>query len=91
MWNSLRLRIAALRQLRRPQPVAEYRPRSPLVPLVPALGILVCAYMMVKLPSDTWIRLVVWLVIGFLIYFLYGRTHSRVGRGLDGHAPAMGD
>jgi APA family basic amino acid/polyamine antiporter len=65
--------------------------RTPLVPLVPALGILVCAYMMVKLPPDTWIRLVVWLIIGFLIYFLYGRTHSRVGRGLDGHAPAMGD
>ena len=65
--------------------------RTPLVPLVPALGILVCAYMMVKLPSDTWIRLVVWLILGFAIYFLYGRTHSRVGRGLDGHAAAMGD
>ena len=53
--------------------------RTPLVPVVPILGILICGYLMYGLPGDTWIRLLVWLLIGFVIYFLYGRTHSRVG------------
>jgi APA family basic amino acid/polyamine antiporter len=53
--------------------------RTPLVPLVPILGVLICGYMMYGLPGDTWIRLIVWMVLGLLIYFLYGRSHSRVG------------
>jgi basic amino acid/polyamine antiporter, APA family len=67
--------------------------RTPLVPVVPALGILTCGYLMYGLPADTWIRLIVWLLLGLAIYAFYGRTHSRVGRGLDGHAEAnaMGD
>jgi APA family basic amino acid/polyamine antiporter len=36
--------------------------------------------MMYSLPGDTWIRLIVWLAIGLLIYFLYGKNHSRIGR-----------
>ena len=59
--------------------------KTPLVPLVPILGILTCTYMMIKLPADTWIRLVVWLFLGLVIYFAYGKRNSRVGRGLDGH------
>lgn len=56
-----------------------HRPfRTPLVPLVPILSILICGYMMYGLPSDTWIRLFVWLAIGLAIYFLYGRHNSRV-------------
>jgi APA family basic amino acid/polyamine antiporter len=56
-----------------------HRPfRTPLVPLVPILSILICGYMMYGLPFDTWIRLFVWLAIGLAIYFLYGRQHSRV-------------
>jgi APA family basic amino acid/polyamine antiporter len=54
--------------------------RTPLVPVVPLLGIGVCGYLMWALPSDTWLRLLVWLALGLVIYFLYGRTHSRVGR-----------
>jgi len=52
--------------------------RTPLVPLVPILGIVVCCGMMAFLPLDTWIRLAVWMALGILIYFAYGRTHSRM-------------
>ena len=52
--------------------------RTPLVPIVPILGILICGYLMLGLPSDTWLRLIIWLILGLAIYFLYGRTHSRV-------------
>jgi APA family basic amino acid/polyamine antiporter len=53
--------------------------RTPLVPIVPLLGILICGYMMWSLPRDTWIRLIVWMAIGFVIYFGYSRSHSKVG------------
>jgi APA family basic amino acid/polyamine antiporter len=52
--------------------------RTPLVPLVPILGILVCFAMMASLDSATWIRLVVWLIIGLTIYFTYSRYHSHL-------------
>jgi APA family basic amino acid/polyamine antiporter len=59
-----------------------HRPfRTPLVPVVPILAILICGYMMSYLPLDTWYRLLIWLAIGFLIYFGYGKSHSRIGRG----------
>jgi len=63
--------------------------RTPLVPVVPILGILICGYLMYGLPPDTWVRLIVWLIIGLAIYFLYGRTHSRVGRGLEPPDPRI--
>jgi APA family basic amino acid/polyamine antiporter len=50
------------------------------VPLVPILGIATCVALMTFLPADTWIRLVVWLVIGFGIYFGYSRKHSVLQR-----------
>ncbi len=54
--------------------------RTPLVPLVPILGIAICGYMMYGLPADTWIRLGVWMALGLLIYFGYGMKHSRLGK-----------
>ncbi|HVT37790.1 MAG TPA: amino acid permease, partial [Gemmatimonadaceae bacterium] len=54
--------------------------KTPWVPVVPILGILICGYMMYGLPSDTWWRLIIWMVIGLVIYFLYGRTHSKLAR-----------
>ena len=54
--------------------------RTPLVPLVPGLAILLCGGLMYGLPTDTWIRLFVWLAIGLAIYFTYGKAHSKVAR-----------
>ena len=45
-------------------------------PIFPILGILSCAYLMLSLPVITWVRFLVWLNIGLLIYWFYGRTHS---------------
>jgi basic amino acid/polyamine antiporter, APA family len=52
--------------------------RTPMVPLVPLLGILVCFAMMASLDVMTWVRLVVWLALGLCIYFGYGRSHSHL-------------
>jgi APA family basic amino acid/polyamine antiporter len=66
--------------LRRTQPDARRDYRTPLVPLVPILGIVSCFAMMVSLDGETWLRLVVWLAIGLVIYFGWSRRHSRIGR-----------
>jgi len=55
--------------------------RTPLVPLVPILGIFTCLFMMVFLPLDTWIRLIVWMLIGFDVYLQYGVRHSILSGG----------
>ncbi len=64
--------------LRRTAPDAARAYRTPWVPVVPVLGVLVCLTMMVSLDRMTWVRLVVWLGIGLLAYFGYGRRHSRL-------------
>jgi APA family basic amino acid/polyamine antiporter len=69
--------------LRRKQPDL-YRPfKTPLVPLVPILGILISLALMASLPGGTWLRLIIWLIIGMVIYFGYGRHHSRVAVAAD--------
>jgi APA family basic amino acid/polyamine antiporter len=55
--------------------------KTPMVPLVPILGIGTCLFMMVFLPMDTWIRLLVWMLIGMDIYLVYGAKHSHLGNG----------
>lgn len=62
--------------LRVKQPDAPRTFRTPMVPLIPILGIFTCLFMMAFLPLDTWIRLGVWMIIGIIIYFLYSRKHS---------------
>jgi len=52
--------------------------RTPLVPLVPILGIVVCLAMMYGLGLSNWLRLFVWLAIGQAIYFAYSRFHSKL-------------
>lgn len=74
--------------LRRKDPDRARPFRTPLVPLVPILGILFNGYMMFELGRANWIRLIVWLLIGLLVYFFYSRYHSKVQLGL---ATGMGD
>jgi len=69
---------AGVWMLRRSRPDLHRPFRTPFVPVVPILGIIVSLYLMVSLPLDTWLRMVVWLIIGLAIYFGYGRKHSRV-------------
>jgi APA family basic amino acid/polyamine antiporter len=60
------------------------RPRpfkTPLVPFVPLMGILFNGYMMYKLGVWNWVRLIVWLVIGLVVYFTYSKNHSKVQKG----------
>jgi basic amino acid/polyamine antiporter, APA family len=51
--------------------------RTPFVPLVPILGALICGLQMTSLPADTWWRLIIWMAVGFVIYFGYSRSRSK--------------
>jgi len=73
--------------LRRTNP-GQPRPfRTPWVPLVPILGVISNGYMMYKLGWVNWARLVIWLVIGLVVYFTYGQKHSRVQAMAAGRTP----
>ena len=69
--------------LRKTQPNAPRSFRTPLVPLVPILGILVCLFLMYSLPGETWVRLIVWMGIGIVIYFGYSKHHSKLRKSND--------
>jgi len=64
--------------LRRKRPDLPRPFKTPLVPLVPILGIVTSLAAMLSLPARTWWRLLIWLGIGLLVYAFYGRTHSKV-------------
>jgi len=76
-------------RVRRPELPRPFK--TPMVPLVPILGIVVSGLMMVSLPRDTWLRLLVWLVVGMVVYFGYGRHHSRVQAGKSEGQRVMAD
>jgi len=65
--------------LRRRSPNLQRAFVTPWVPFTPIMGILISALMMYSLSGLTWLRLVIWLAIGLVIYFAYSRSHSRVG------------
>jgi APA family basic amino acid/polyamine antiporter len=67
--------------LRRTKPEMERGFRVPWVPLVPIIGALLCFYLMKQLTLQTWLRFVIWLVIGLVLYFIYGRRHSKLQHG----------
>jgi APA family basic amino acid/polyamine antiporter len=70
---------AAVLIMRRTHPHVHRPFRAPFGSIVPVLGILCCLLLMFSLPAENWLRLFIWLVVGLVIYFAYGRHHSRLG------------
>lgn len=68
----------AVAVLRRTKPDMKRPFRTPLVPLIPILSAASCVALMSALAVETWLRFLVWLAVGMLIYFLYGRQHSKL-------------
>ena len=64
--------------LRKTRPDVARSFKTPWVPLVPILGAGICFVQMASLPADTWWRLIIWMAIGILIYFFYGRKNSKL-------------
>jgi len=64
--------------LRKTKPDLKRPFRTPFVPLVPILGAVICFVQMAALPLDTWLRLIIWMAIGFIIYFTYGIRKSKL-------------
>ncbi|MBI4444821.1 MAG: amino acid permease [Acidobacteria bacterium] len=73
---------AAVLVMRKTHPEVERPFRAPLGSWVPILGVCTCLMLMFALPPENWLRLFIWLLIGFFIYFLYGRKHSVMSRHL---------
>ena len=67
--------------LRRSRPDLERSFMVPWSPYLPILAAVVCAYLALNLSIETWLRFLVWMVLGFAIYFFYGYKHSMVGKG----------
>ncbi|WP_051267164.1 amino acid permease [Nakamurella lactea] len=70
--------------LRRRRPDLPRGYKVPLMPLIPILSVIACVWLMLNLVTFTWIRFGVWMVVGVVVYFLYGRRHSMVGLREDG-------
>ena len=76
--------------LRRRRPDLKRAFRVPLVPVLPIVSALICFYLMLNLSLETWLRFLIWMVIGFVLYFVYGYRSSRLtGRAKKGEVPSM--
>ncbi|MGW7425455.1 amino acid permease [Streptomyces sp. NPDC054813] len=64
--------------LRNTRPDLDRSFRTPWVPALPIVSVLASLWLMLNLPAETWLRFAIWMVIGFVVYFLYGRSHSRL-------------
>jgi APA family basic amino acid/polyamine antiporter len=64
--------------LRKKEPTLKRPFKAPLVPLVPILGMIVCAAMIVGLPGETLLSALIWMIIGLVIYFAYSRKKSKL-------------
>lgn len=64
--------------MRKKMPDAPRAFKTPLVPFVPLMGVIVCVYLMYALPKESWVRLAAWLAIGLGIYFFYGKHNSKL-------------
>ena len=75
--------------LRKKRPELRRPFKTPFSPVIPVLGAVACAAQMAALPLDTWLRLIIWMAIGFGVYFAYGVRHSRL-RNPDQKLPEKG-
>ncbi|WP_343043586.1 amino acid permease [Rathayibacter agropyri] len=66
--------------LRRKRPDLPRGFRVPLNPWLPLLSALICIYLMLNLSVETWLRFLIWLLVGFAIYFTYSRRHAKIGK-----------
>jgi APA family basic amino acid/polyamine antiporter len=64
--------------LRKTEPNLKREFKTPFVPVVPILGVLVCLAMIYGLGWTNWLRLLVWLALGLIIYFFYGKKKSKL-------------
>ena len=67
--------------LRRKRPDLHRTFKVPLNPVLPILSALICVYLMLNLSVETWLRFLVWMALGFIIYFAYSRNHSLLATG----------
>ncbi len=74
--------------LRKRRPDLERAFKVPLSPVLPVLAALISIYLMLNLSVETWLRFLVWMALGFLIYFTYGVRRSRMALGHTGEEPA---
>lgn len=74
--------------LRRTRPDLPRAFRTPWVPVLPALSVLACVWLMLNLPVDTWLRFLGWLALGMVVYVLYGRRHSRLAAKEEAWTPS---
>jgi basic amino acid/polyamine antiporter, APA family len=66
--------------LRRTRPDLHRAFRVPGIYVVATASVLLCGYLMLNLIGETWLRFFIWMLIGLVVYFAYGRTHSRLAR-----------
>ncbi len=66
--------------LRKKRPEIKRPFKTPFVPVIPILGALICFVQMASLPVATWLRLIIWMALGFIIYFTYGMRKSKLGK-----------
>jgi APA family basic amino acid/polyamine antiporter len=81
---------AGVLYLRVTQPNIERPFKAPAIWFTGPMGVITAVLLMATLPLDTWIRLVVWMVIGLVIYFVYGAHHSVLGSGKESSAARSG-
>jgi APA family basic amino acid/polyamine antiporter len=71
--------------LRRTRPDLPRSFRVPAAPVVATLAVLLCLYLMLNLTGGTWLRFAIWMAIGLVVYFAYGRSRSRLAGTREGH------
>lgn len=65
--------------------------KVPLVPFIPIAGVLVCGYLMYSLPLESWFRLILWMLIGVVIYYVYGKKNSKIDEDYDENLKSIQD